>query len=104
MPIVPQGLAYFPGIKQIISARYTLSHGITPGVCSMEIAPQDDITAAGGALQFKFGSVLLVFPDCRVDKFSYRTNGSGQVVGLNIYDRRWKWSCGFMRGAYNVVE
>lgn len=101
---VPQGLAYFPGIKQIISARYTLSHGITPGVCSMEIAPQADITAAGGPLQFKFGSVLLVFPDCRVDKFSYRTNGSGQVIGLNIYDRRWKWSCGYMRGTFNQVK
>ena len=34
------GSVFYPGIKQIVSANYSRSHGITPDVCQIEMAPQ----------------------------------------------------------------
>ncbi len=98
----PLGIATFPGLQQIVQASYTLSHGITPGVATVEIAPQPGLTAAAGPLVFTFGSVQLVFPDCRINEMSYRRNDAGLIWALQIFDRRWKWQFGEVTGHYNL--
>ena len=99
MPDFPQGIATFPGAEAIESASYTRSHGITPSVCTLRLLPQRDFTARDGTLEFNFGNVRLVFPDCRVDQQSLqRDPSSGEVWALSIFDRRWKWAFAGSRG------
>lgn len=96
-----QGLAFFPGVERIISATYTRSHSITPGVATLEIVPQLNFTATQGTLEFRFGAVRLLFPDCRVDLHSLRLDQGGRVWALSILDRRWKWVFGDTSGHFN---
>ena len=52
MTVVLQGTANFPGITQVLKARYTMSHGISPGVCVIECVPQIGLTLRDGALVY----------------------------------------------------
>lgn len=99
-----QGLCSFPGIQQVVSATYTLSHGIQPGVCTVEMAPQAGGIATGGTLRFLFGSVELAFPDCRVDFATARYSEAGLIVSVAIFDRRWKWAFGEVSGEFNTRD
>ena len=99
-----QGLAHFPGINQVFSARYTLSHGVQPGVAEIEIVPQLNFVGAAGPLTFTYGSRRIVFPDCKVDQFSFQRNRSGLIWSLSIFDRRWRWAWGTIHGRYNVRQ
>jgi hypothetical protein len=92
----------FPGIDQVVSATYTLAHGITPGLAFLEIAPQGGFVGEGGALVFEFGGVTLVFPDCKIDTLSLARTSQGLVWRLAILDRRWKWAFPTISGVYNV--
>jgi hypothetical protein len=103
-PTAPQGLAYFPGVNQVFSAEMSVGHGISPSVCTLEIAPQSSPLAEGGTLQFAYGSVSLAWPDCRIDKGSVRRNASGEVWQFSVFDRRWKWSFGTISGVYNLRD
>lgn len=96
-----QGYITFPGIDQVIEGSFTLSHGITPSVCTLDIQPQADFVAAVGELVIVFGDVELVFPDCRIDQASFRYGPDGLVWGLSIWDRRWRWQFGDLSGTYN---
>lgn len=99
----PQGLVRFPGIQQIKEADFTLSHGISPGSCSVALAPQAGFVAETGTLLFTFGGAPVVsFADCKIDSASYQRDGSGRVVRLSILDRRWKWREGEISGSYNT--
>jgi hypothetical protein len=98
----PQGLLAFPGLQQIVSWSYTLSHGITPGVAHVEIAPQFGVPAEIGTMLISFGAVELAFPGCVVDCANIRRDGAGMVVSLAILDRRWPWRYGQISGRYNV--
>ena len=98
----PLGYATFPGISQIVRATYTLSHGITPGVATFEIAPQAGFVAQEGSVVFYFGNVRLTFPGCRLNEMSYRRNDQGLIWALQIFDRRWKWAYGEISGHYNL--
>ncbi len=90
-----QALATFPGIDQIVEASFTLSHGITPSVAMIEMAPQEDFIGEGGTLSFFFDGVEIDFPDCKVDWASFEVNqSSGNRWHLSILDRRWKWAFG----------
>lgn len=101
----PIGLAAYPGVVSVESATYTLSHGITPGVCSMTIAPQPgDKIAITGPLAFTFGKVALIFPGFKVDLTSLRYDSLGAVVTLSLVDRRWKWAFGQLSGQFNQRE
>ena len=101
----PQGLAIFPGIQQIESADFTLSHGISPSVCSISMAPQAYFPAEGGTLKFTYGGAIVVeFPDCKVDLYSFRQDQSGQIWHLSILDRRWKWKFGSVSGTFNTRD
>lgn len=99
----PIGRAFFPGVERVISCSATLSHGITPGVINLTIAPQDRVIADGGTLLLAFGNSQIAFGDCKIDSGSVMRNGSGRIVSLSIFDRRWKWTeCGQISGSYNL--
>jgi len=100
---IPQ-FASFPGIAQIVSARYTRSHGITPGVCTIEMAPQIGFTDIIGDLAFIYGPISVVFPDCRIDQQSIRRTERNLIWSLNILDRRWRWNYGSISGTYNTRQ
>lgn len=97
----PQGLASFPGVNQVVRASYTLSHGVSPGVCEMEIAPQAGGIKEGGPLRFTFGGFQLLFPDCRADLATAGLTSDGLIWSIRILDRRWKWQFGEVSGEYN---
>jgi len=100
----PQGLAYFAGIRSLLSYRHTFTDGISPSVASLEIPPQDGSAIAKVApLVWEFGSQRQVFPDCTVDRIAVNVNRDGTVTWtLHILDRRWKWRFGQLSGQYNV--
>jgi len=98
------GLASFPGISQLVRASFTLSHGITPSVATLVIAPQAGFPALGGTLTFTFGNVRLAFPDCRIDTASYHRDAQGLTWSLAVLDRRWKWAFGHVSGRYNQLR
>src|SRR5689334_951679 len=88
-----QSLCTFPGISQIFSAHYALAHGITPGVVSIEIAPQAIFPQDRGDIVFtEDGVPVLTLTDCKLDSGSFEANDQGQVWRLNILDRRWRWA------------
>ena len=100
----PQGLAYFPGIDQLISASFTLAHGITPGVIQVELAPQPNFSAEMGSFFSYYGDVVLEFTDCKVDSASFDASTSGFIWRLAIFDRRWMWAFGQISGSYNLYN
>ena len=99
---LPQGLAHFPGIDQLLSASITLGHGISPSSAKLQIAPQVNFAAETGTLSFEYDGTTVAFPDCKVDRSSMDRNERGEVVQLSILDRRWKWRFGQISGKYNV--
>jgi hypothetical protein len=100
----PQGLIQFPGIRQWLSARFTLSHGITPSTCVLQIPWQDLSTAEGGTLSLTFAGTRLDFPNCKVDKAKLVWGESGWLIEVTILDRRWKWAFGAVNGSYNLID
>ncbi len=99
---VPQGMAFFPGVNQLIDASITLAHGISPSAATLTIGPQANVTTEIGTLGFEFGGASIEFPDCKVDYGSFERNGNGEVWRLSILDRRWRWRFGQISGTYNV--
>ncbi|MFN0055922.1 MAG: hypothetical protein ACKV0T_27575 [Planctomycetales bacterium] len=97
-----QALFRYPGLQQVIRWSYTLSHGISPGVCLVEIVPQGVAPDWNGTLRIEFGSTRLQFPDMLVDQAQVRRGPGGMVVGLTLLDRRWKWKYGAISGRYNL--
>lgn len=107
-----QALCSFPGINSIFSAHYALAHGITPGVVSIEIAPQATFVQERGDVVFtEDGAAVLTLTDCKLDSGSFEANDAGQVWRLNILDRRWHWAFPIISlranvrdGAYNIID
>ncbi|MGQ0633043.1 MAG: hypothetical protein ACT4QC_00380 [Planctomycetaceae bacterium] len=97
-----QALFRFPGIQQVLRWSFTLSHGTSPSVATVEIAPQAGAPADVGTLQVLFGAVRIQFPECVVDHALVRRSPTGMVVGLTLLDRRWKWKFGEISGRYNL--
>lgn len=101
-----QGLAYFPGINQLVEASISFTHGISPSVAVVTIAPQLNFAAEGGTLTFSFGSRTVNFPGCKVDASSFERNSQGEIWRLSILDRRWRWNPrwggGSISGSYNL--
>ena len=100
----PTGLLSFPGVDQILSWSFTLSHGITPSAALVEIAPQFGLPAEVGTMVISFGDVALEFADCVLDSANVRRNEAGMIVSLSILDRRWRWRYGQISGRYNVRQ
>src|SRR5262245_9995696 len=99
-----QGLATFPGVKQILSFHGTLQQGVTPSVFQLVIIPQETPIQLQGDLTITYNNTKIVLKDCCIDIGSYSLNKQGYVVSLNIRDRRWKWDFGEISGSYNQTD
>lgn len=100
----PQGLAHFGGITSLLSASYTLTHGITPGVCTLYVPPQPGMIFRSSPLVFTYGPTTITFLDCILDRIAAEHGNDGKTIwALHIFDRRWKWKfAGRISGYYNV--
>lgn len=121
------GSVFYPGIKQIVSASYSRSHGITPDVCQIEMTPQeldpdaDDYApiSPDGYLVFQFDAtseevnslgnrsssrVQILLQGCRPDRASVRRSATSETWSIPIYDRRWKWKYGSFSGHWNIKK
>ncbi len=97
-----QGIVTFPGVENPIRATYTRSQGVSPGVCTLEMVPQQrPINSPNATLRFFFGDTTLEFRECMIDTASLAVDGGGYITSLNIFDRRWKWTFGGVFGEYN---
>lgn len=92
------------GIRGKVGATITFTHGISPAVCQMQIAPQPGRFAMSGALGIRYGSTSFSLPDCRVDRVDSVRDPDGNLLwNLTIVDRRWRWrECGKISGCYNT--
>lgn len=105
---MPDGIATFPGILQIVEASYTRAHGIQPGIASLTIAPQAGIVGELGDLVFAFegtsenGNSTYTFTGCKLDRFRFERDTRGFIVRLAVLDRRWKWEFPTVTGTFNM--
>jgi len=99
-----QAILAFPGVSQVLSWSFTLSHGITPSAALVEIAPQFGMPAEVGTMVISFGDVALELAGCLLDSASVRRDGAGMIVSLSILDRRWAWRYGAVSGRYNLRQ
>jgi hypothetical protein len=98
----PLGIAFWPGIQTVISASYTLSHGVHPGTASITLAPQNpNQISESGTLVFSCGNNSVAFADCRAKDGRIRLAQEGPNFTLAIEDRRWRWQFGEITGHYN---
>lgn len=95
--------AYYPGITQVLAVSANMSHGITPTGFTLTIVPQPSNQIIDiGTLTLEYNNQTLAFPNCRVDQASFSFDGGGNIIGLTILDRRWRWAFGRVSGEYNV--
>jgi hypothetical protein len=99
----PQGLILFSGVEALLRASFTLSHGVTPSTCSLEMVPQTRLMPSVGLLELSWGSTKILFPDCRVSNCDLIVDSEGrQTWALTIQDTRWRWARGRISGEYNL--
>ena len=98
------GRAIYPGINSVKSCSYTLTHGVTPSLAELIVAPQDDLELETGDLTItdSYGTVTL--PDCKIAHHTFQRDSSGRVWRLALFDRRWKWAFGSISGSYNLRD
>jgi hypothetical protein len=102
--MIPQGNCTFAGSQALLSASFTLSHGIEPSVAALGIAPRPGRLPEQGPLVLSYGGTRMVFPDCRLASLAGEIDSAGREVWkLAIADRRWRWQfVGRISGRYNV--
>lgn len=99
-----QAIVEWPGLEAVESFSGTLSHGASPSVFRISCFPQKKPPKKSGKLTLRYGNTKVTLSDCIIDSASYSFNQSGDVIGLNILDRRWRWRGGFILGNYNTVQ
>lgn len=95
----------FPGVDFPLAASYTLGHGISPSIATLEMVPQygSNRVHQSGDLVLSLGEESIVVRDCKVDSATTRySTGGARTIVLRILDRRWKWKFGIIGGRYNV--
>jgi len=99
---------YWPGIAQVISGQYTLSHGISPGGAALVILPQASVgdIALQGNLVFSDGVGTVTLRNCKVTAIRETLDSGGRTWTVEILDRRWRWrdAPGYVRGCHNVPD
>ena len=99
-----QALTSFPGIRGTIDSTVSLTDGISPSAIRLRILPQPMPLAEYGDFTITFGDRFVRLADCRVDYGSAQFDAEGEVWEIAIWDRRWRWRYGLIRGAYNVRD
>ncbi len=96
----------FPGLTEyLLSGQFTLQHGISPSIATFNCAPvPSNKIVENGTLDFRFGTVRITFPGCKIDKIDVYKNEDGlERWSVAILDRRWKWKfAGEVSGRWNV--
>lgn len=106
--------ATWPGVDHVVDCTYTLSHGVTPGVATLVVLPQE-LTTTYGYMGTKGGfkevGDLLIFDnteppvtlrDCRLK--AIRSDNDEEWT-LEVEDRRWRWrETGTISGCYNQLD
>jgi hypothetical protein len=92
----------FPGVEQVKGLEGAFSHGISPSVFTLTVAPQNGYDGQGGALTISDGDISYVFDDCKIDRSTFEVSESGMLWQLSIFDRRWKWAFPTIQGVYNL--
>jgi hypothetical protein len=100
--MTPQGIATYPGVQRLQSASFVLTHGISPSVAQLSIAPQATPPSDYGTLRFMYDSVVVELTDCKIDHGTVDRDTGGEIVSLSILDRRWRWRFGRISGYYNT--
>lgn len=80
----PQGLCTFDGIARVVSATFSLTHGISPNAAMLDIAPQANLLILNGTLRFIYGNTLIAFGGCRIDAHSMERTESGEVFRVHL--------------------
>ena len=66
-----RGLFQFPGLGKIIRGQFVFAHGTTPGVATVEVAPQAITTLYGDlkvVYEFNgFNETEIIFRDCTIE-------------------------------------
>jgi hypothetical protein len=88
----PQGLVSYPGLTTFTRAEYVLSHGIAPGICTIEM-PQELVTnlASTGDLTLYYADQYVTLKNCLVDLGNVQAGIDGYHAIVQILDRRWAW-------------
>lgn len=93
----------FPGVTNIVGARFTLSRGAAPSRGTISIVPQDGLSAAPQAMTWQSDSDTLTFPGCTLDLAHLRERRVGKTWRweITVYDRRLYWGRYQVDGNYN---
>lgn len=102
----PQGRMSFPGVQRILQCTASCTHGTSPSVLTITMAPQPNTIGVGGDLVLWYAGARIVFRDCKVDSASFERTAQGLIWRVSLWDRRWKWKddngCGQISGQYNI--
>lgn len=84
---------FITGIKNVLSFRGTLNHGIQPSTFVVDIVPQQ-VNEPLVEIAVKYPHPVKAFElkECLIDSSSYSAGRSGLISTLYIRDFRWKWA------------
>lgn len=81
---------------------FTFAPGVQPSVCRLRTLPHTQSLPQVATLTLiTDGQQPLVFPDCLLAQPQLDAGRGGQYWTLPLYDRRWKWQWGEVKGHYN---
>src|SRR5262245_6759608 len=102
---VRHGTAVYPLVLAPLSATYTCSHGVSPGVAVLRCAPQPINPAPYGVLTITDGIGTVNLIGCRLQSLKIDQSGQGTIWCLELLDRRWRWrDRGAISGWYNQLD
>lgn len=97
-----EALVTYPGLNDIIACSYTRCNGISPGFATIRCTPQNGWPAKVGTLRMQYPGFYMELRDCIADNLSFQFDDQGQLWGVTILDRRWKWRYGSMYARFNI--
>jgi hypothetical protein len=105
----PFGEAFWPGADNgFVSCSATTGHGVTPGIATLVIPWQDDVTTLAnvGDLVIRDGvRDPVVWKGCKLERVDVVGGPNGtRVLSLTILDRRWEWRHGWIDGEFNIPD
>jgi len=94
----------YPGALDLeLGGNYTLSHGISPSIMSIDVISPAEKTPINLVEDVTFSDGLrqAVFKDCRIVDADVGVGMSGVTWKFQIQDHRWRWGFGYINGDYN---